>query len=34
MEIAERCGDACDEYAKLEKAIVTYVTGKSDTTSW
>jgi tetratricopeptide (TPR) repeat protein len=26
MEIAERCGDACEEYGKLEKAIVTYVT--------
>jgi tetratricopeptide (TPR) repeat protein len=26
MEIADRCGDACEEYAKLEKAIVTYVT--------
>jgi len=34
MEIAERCGDACEEYAKLEKAIVTYVTGESDTASW
>ena len=26
MEIADRCGDACEEYGKLEKAIVTYVT--------
>lgn len=34
MEIAERCGDACEEYGKLEKAIVTYVTGETDTGSW
>jgi tetratricopeptide (TPR) repeat protein len=33
MEIAERCGDACEEYGKLEKAIVTYVTGETDTGS-
>ena len=34
MEIADRCGDACEEYGKLEKAIVTFVTGESDTAGW
>ena len=26
-EIANRCGDRCDEYDKLEKAIVIFMTG-------
>jgi len=34
MEIADRCGDSCEEYVKLEKAIVTFVTGGDDAASW
>ena len=34
MEIADRCGDSCEEYVKLEKAIVTFVTGDGKATSW
>ena len=34
MEIVDRCGDACEEYGMLEKAIVTYVTGETETASW
>jgi hypothetical protein len=26
-EIADRCGDRCEEYDKLEKAIVIFMTG-------
>jgi hypothetical protein len=33
-EIAERCGGSCDEYDKLEQAIVTFVTGEPSTSSW
>jgi hypothetical protein len=33
-EIAERCGGSCDEYEKLEQAIVTFVTGEPSTSSW
>jgi hypothetical protein len=33
-EIAERCGGSCDEYNKLEQAIVTFVTGEPSTSSW
>ena len=33
MEIAERCGNSCEEYDKLEKAIVVFVTdGDAGTT--
>jgi tetratricopeptide (TPR) repeat protein len=34
MEIAHRCGDSCEEYAKLEKAIVVFVTGDANAASW
>jgi tetratricopeptide (TPR) repeat protein len=34
MEIADRCGDSCEEYAKLEKAIVVFVTGDDKAASW
>jgi hypothetical protein len=34
MAIAARCGDACEEYDKLEKAIVVFVSGESDPQSW
>jgi tetratricopeptide (TPR) repeat protein len=34
MEIADRCGTSCEEYAKLETAIVAYVTGDSKAASW
>jgi tetratricopeptide (TPR) repeat protein len=33
FEIADRCGDGCEEYGMLEKAIVTFVTGESNA-SW
>jgi predicted Zn-dependent protease len=34
VEIAARCGDACEEYDKLEQAIVRFVTGERDPQSW
>jgi hypothetical protein len=34
MEIADRCRDSCEEYVKLENAIVTFVTGDGKATSW
>jgi tetratricopeptide (TPR) repeat protein len=34
MEIAERCGNHCEEYDKLEKEIVIFVTGDDAGTSW
>ena len=34
MEIAERCGNSCEEYDKLEKAIVVFVTGDDAGTTY
>jgi tetratricopeptide (TPR) repeat protein len=34
MEIAHRCGNSCEEYDKLEKAIVVFVTGNDAGTTW
>jgi tetratricopeptide (TPR) repeat protein len=33
-EIADRCGDRCEEYDKLEKAIVIFMTGDDTGTSY
>ena len=33
-EIANRCGDRCEEYDKLEKAIVIFMTGNDAGTSY
>jgi hypothetical protein len=30
VEIAQRCGDSCDDYKLLTKAIVAYVTGEKN----
>ena len=34
LEIADRCGNSCEEYAKLEKAILTFFAGDANAMSW
>jgi hypothetical protein len=34
MEIAQRCGNSCEGYDKLEKAIVVFVTGNDAGITW
>lgn len=33
-QLTERCGGSCEEYGKLEQAIVTFVTGEPNSSSW
>jgi hypothetical protein len=34
VEIADRCGGSCEDYAMLEKAIMIFATGESKPATW